>query len=399
MVILSDWYHEEYSVLIKEFLSSSNPDGVEPIPDSGLIYFAQNGRYLGPIPGKNPPSHHDVRFNENATLPFEPGKTYRLRIINMGAFAAFFFWINGHDMTIIKADSMDVQESPIDILSIAVAQRYSLIVTARNDADSNWAIHANLDTAMFDTVPSGLQPNITASITYKPYAPIIDLGFVDAYHDVNDTALVPIVADPMLPKTQTIELEVSFGTVWDGTNRGMFNGIYYVPPDLPSVLRVFQLGPNAMNQSAYGNSSFVIPHLTALEIVLKNGDTGGHPFHLHGHKVQIVGRAENYTSSDPTLNPSVVEGQENPMRRDTVQVPAGSSVTLRLIADNPGAWIFHCHIQWHLQAGLAATFIEAPLEMEQRARTVQAPPKALAAQCCTQIPNLPVSSHAAGYGG
>jgi hypothetical protein len=102
---------------------------------------------------------------------------------------------------------------------------------------------------------------------------------VDAYHDVNDTALVPIVADPMLPKTQTIELEVSFGTVWDGTNRGMFNGIYYVPPDLPSVLRVFQLGPNAMNQSAYGNSSFVIPHLTALEIVLKNGDTGGHPLY------------------------------------------------------------------------------------------------------------------------
>jgi iron transport multicopper oxidase len=64
--------------------------------------------------------------------------------------------------------------------------------------------------------------------------------------------------------------------------------------------------------------------------------------HLHGHKVQIVNRALNYSSTDPTLNPPLVEGQANPMRRDTVQVPQGSSVTLRVVADNPGAWLLHC---------------------------------------------------------
>lgn len=64
--------------------------------------------------------------------------------------------------------------------------------------------------------------------------------------------------------------------------------------------------------------------------------------HLHGHKVQIVNRALNYTSSDPTLNPPIVEGQANPIRRDTVQVPPLNSVALRLIADNPGAWLLHC---------------------------------------------------------
>jgi len=56
----------------------------------------------------------------------------------------------------------------------------------------------------------------------------------------------------------------------------------------------------------------------------------------------IINRAENYTSDDPTLNPPLVEGQANPMRRDTVQVPSMSSVTLRVIADNPGVWLFHC---------------------------------------------------------
>jgi hypothetical protein len=58
--------------------------------------------------------------------------------------------------------------------------------------------------------------------------------------------------------------------------------------------------------------------------------------------MQIVNRAEDYTSSDPMLNPPIVEGQANPMRRDTVTVPEGSSVSLRVLADNPGVWMLHC---------------------------------------------------------
>ncbi|KAI9507002.1 Fet3 protein [Russula earlei] len=414
-VILGDWYHRQHSALLQRFLSTANPKGVEPIPDSALIYFAQNGSYLGPSAGTNPsPVTSNVGFNENATLPFQPGKTYRLRIVNTSAFAAFFFWIDGHSMRIIEADGTDVNESPIDLLGITVAQRYSVLVTARNETSSNWAIHANMDTAMFDHLPAALQPNITASITYNSAVSQIDFGFVDTYHDVNDTALVPIVVEPMLPVDRTIELVVSFGTMSDGTNRAMFNGITYVPPLVPSVLSALTLGSNATSATAYGRSSFVIDHLTALQIILKNSDSGKHPLyvqlfvcsphravnghsnysHLHGHKVQIVNRATNYTSSDPALNPPIVEGQANPIRRDTIQVPSGSSVALRVAADNPGTWLLHCHIEWHLEAGLAVTLIEAPLEIQQSAQTVQGPPAALAHQCLEQ--GLPASGNAAG---
>jgi iron transport multicopper oxidase len=78
--------------------------------DSGLIYFAQNGTYLEPKQGSSPSgSTSAVGFNENATLPFEPGKTYRLRNINTSAFAAFFFWIDGHNMTIIEVDGVSTK--------------------------------------------------------------------------------------------------------------------------------------------------------------------------------------------------------------------------------------------------------------------------------------------------
>lgn len=64
--------------------------------------------------------------------------------------------------------------------------------------------------------------------------------------------------------------------------------------------------------------------------------------HLHGHKFQIVARSEDYTSSNTTLNPPIVEGQANPIRRDTVQIPSMHSATLRIVADNPGTWFMHC---------------------------------------------------------
>ena len=82
----ADRADDEHAVLMQHFLSIANPGGAEPVPsaasssslriaepaDSGLMYFAHRSTWL---PG----------FNENATLPFTPGKTYRLRIINVRA--------------------------------------------------------------------------------------------------------------------------------------------------------------------------------------------------------------------------------------------------------------------------------------------------------------------------
>ncbi|KIJ61411.1 multicopper oxidase [Hydnomerulius pinastri MD-312] len=393
-VVLGDWYHQEHEVLMKQFINIANPGGAEPVPDSALIYFAQNATYLPPIPGMSPsPVTSAVGFNENSTLPFVPGRTYRLRVINTSAFSAFFFWIDGHDMRIIEVDGTDVQESPIDVLSISAAQRYSVLVEARNDTSSNWLIHANMDTDMFDKVPSTLNPNITSSITYAAGESITDLGPISDYGSINDTALVPTIPVPQPPATKTIDLEFMFDTMNDGTNRGMMNGVVYNSPLVPAIMSELSLGSNATVQEAYGPYSYMLDHLEVVDIVIKNADKGMHPFHLHGHKFQIVNRADQYNSTDPALNPPLVEGQANPMRRDTVAIPAGSSVTLRVVADNPGAWLLHCHVEWHLQAGLAVQFIEAPIQAQERA--VGQVPSFIYDQCAA-LGNLD-SGNAAGH--
>ncbi len=61
----------------------------------------------------------------------------------------------------IRINQTDVEEFPIDLLSVTVAQRYSVLVTARNDTSSNWAIHANMDSDMFDKIPPDLNPSLS----------------------------------------------------------------------------------------------------------------------------------------------------------------------------------------------------------------------------------------------
>ena len=81
-------------------------------PDSGLLYFAHTK------------ANHTAKtlkgINENATLPFEPGKMYRLRLINMSAASVFDFWLEGHDMEVIEVDGVDVERYPIESVQVAI---------------------------------------------------------------------------------------------------------------------------------------------------------------------------------------------------------------------------------------------------------------------------------------
>lgn len=85
----------------------------------------------------------------------------------------------------------------------------------------------------------------------------------------------------------------------------------------------------------------------------------GHPFHLHGHKFWILGWGSgNFPASTTTEAPLSQIDWNNPPYRDTFLLPQGGWVAIRYITDNPGAWIFHCHIEWHLMTGLAVVLVE-----------------------------------------
>jgi len=144
----------------------------------------------------------------------------------------------------------------------------------------------------------------------------------------------------------------------------------------------------AINPFIYGpnTNAFILGKNQVIEIVLNNNDGGKHPFHLHGHNFQAVVRsAENATSyvGNETL-PAV------PMRRDTFMVHPNGNIVLRFRADNPGVWLFHCHVEWHVASGLVATMIEAPEDL-QKLLTI---PEDHLEACRAQ--NIPIAGNAAG---
>lgn len=288
------------------------------VADSGLIYFAQNGSYLGPITGTSPAAVTSaVGFNENATLPFVPGKTYRLRIINMSALSAFFFWIDGHSMRLIEVDgvrhliclyklsedwhtfdvcrqiSSKVQPiwSPSLLLSdIRCLSRRATIRQQIGPFTPTWTQVCLIKSRLtYKSVCKshclhlsvfywGIRyADITSSITYNLSAPITNLGFINQYHDIADFSLVPVVKEAQPVVTRTIELEVLFATMDDGTNRAMFNEITYNSPLVPAVFSALSLGSNATVPQAYGPSSFVLDPFDVVDLVIKNGDVGKHP--------------------------------------------------------------------------------------------------------------------------
>ena len=74
-----------------------------------------------------------------------------------------------------------------------------------------------------------------------------------------------------------------------------------------------------------------------VEITIRNDTAMSHPMHLHGHDVQVV----------------EIDGKKvNGALRDTLIIPPKSATKVIFDANNPGIWAFHCHILYHLAAGM-----------------------------------------------
>ena len=82
-----------------------------------------------------------------------------------------------------------------------------------------------------------------------------------------------------------------------------------------------------------------------------------HPIHLHGHDFFTLGSGLGQYNSSLPLN------FENPPRRDTTTLPSRGWLAIAFLANNPGAWLMHCHIAWHISEGLGVQFLEAPQDI------------------------------------
>jgi iron transport multicopper oxidase len=357
-VILSmaDYYHLESPEIMKKFKSRYNPTGAEPIPQNSLL--------------------NDTK---NLTWSVQQDTTYLVRLVNMGLFASQYLYIEDHKFTIVEIDGILVKPVEVDSLYIAVAQRYSILVHTKK-ANKNFRLVNIIDETMLDVLPQDLQVISTNWVQYNKNGELpapLENGagsfekLVESLNPYDDFKLQPLDKVALLEEPDyQISLDFTMDNLGDGVNYAFFNNITYTPPKVPTLMTVLSSGEHASEAVIYGSNTntFVLGHNEVVEIVINNMDPGKHPFHLHGHAFQVIYRSpegddeENPIVYDPS-NPKHHEFPEYPMIRDTIEVNANGFIIIRFKSDNPGVWFFHCHVDWHLEQGLAITLVEAPKEI------------------------------------
>ncbi|KAJ3272122.1 hypothetical protein HK104_004534 [Borealophlyctis nickersoniae] len=351
---LSDWYHTPSPELLRTYFSEANAgNSLEPQPDSGVINGF--GRCKVDCP-------KDAPYYVNTV---ERGKRYRFRVINTSAFAKFEFSIDQHDFQVIELDGVSHQPNTYQRFNIWPGQRISVVVNA-NKAVGNYWIRAQMEvtgsTPNLDTDVRGILRYTGAPNANPTSQPAGSSKLMD------EMAMRPLDGKIVGGKGRadiTVNLEFKNDktdtkperTIWE------INGSPYHSPQVPTLTAI--LYNNARTLSDFPRSSNIIlidkPNAVVDFKIKGNRPVNGHPFHLHGHVFSVL--SNDGTDADLSKLTSAPQ-------RDVIAVHGGG-VHIRFIADNPGVWFLHCHIDWHLEAGLAAIVVERPSEIPGRVQPPQ----------------------------
>ncbi|CAK7564671.1 MAG: hypothetical protein SEPTF4163_002570 [Sporothrix epigloea] len=97
---------------------------------------------------------------------------------------------------------------------------------------------------------------------------------------------------------------------------------------------------------------------TSVRMIVNNPGPSQHPMHLHGSNFYVL-------HEGPGPWDGTIVHPENPMRRDVQIVRPNGHLALQFDSNNPGVWLFHCHIAWHASGGFLEQFIVQPDEIER----------------------------------
>lgn len=361
VITVSEIYKKNYFAVMKKFLSRYNPTGAEPIPDGFLFNDSANGTI-------------EIDFNSKNLL----------RFVNVGGFVSQYIYSPRLNFKVVEIDGVYVEPFNTNLFELGTAQRVTVIVDGLSETDyldeihsdnyygSHFPIYQIIAKSMLDVIPEELELIKKHRFLFPGQDDTLPLPEPKEEIDSDELKFDDFFITPLNkihryenPDKQ-VELVIKMENLGDGVNYAFFNNITYTPPKIPTLYTVYSAPKEyVLNSRIYGSNTnaIILEHNNVVEIVLNNDDDNRHNFHFHGHNFQIIEKGEPGTGHynlTESFDASKVYKNDYPMIRDTVFVEANSYLVLRFIADNPGVWLFHCHIDFHLEQGLAAVFIEAP---------------------------------------
>lgn len=333
---------------------------------------------------------------DNWTALFGPGERVRLRIVNASAMSIFNIRIPGLGMTIVQADGLNVVPLPVDEFQIGVAETYDVIVTPAADRAYSFIAEVNDRSGMARATLAPRAGMVAAvpALRKRPLATMKDMGMgaMDSGAGGDDAACAPEHAAMGHCTPADAAAAGDHAAMGHGAG-GMEHSMrdFSVAPQVkrdPSVqtispMPVDRMGEPGQGLEDVGHKVLTYRDLVALErnpdvrapsrsldihltgnmerfmwsfdgvkmsdhhepipfiegervrVNLINDSMMVHPIHLHGHFFELV----------------TGKGDRAP-RKHTVIVQPGGIATFDFTADALGDWAFHCHLLYHMHAGM-----------------------------------------------
>jgi CopA family copper-resistance protein len=303
---------------------------------------------------------------DDLQLEFRAGERVRLRVINGSAMSFFNVRIPGVPMTVIQADGQDVAEVQVDEFQIGVAETYDVIVTPPDGS------HAIVAEAM-DRSGMGVA-SLTShrghiatppALREIPTLTMVDMGMMEHSahggdmggsmdHSMRDTSKLPedVEVGPGLDMVAPMPMD-RMGFPGLGLDKVPHRVLRYtdlkakrmnphrevdreMEIHLTGNMERYMWGFDGKKFTAVTDDPIRFGYDERVRVKLVNQTMMAHPIHLHGHFFELVNGADH---------------MHQPLKH-TVVVQPGGTATFDLTANEPGDWAFHCHLLYHMHAGM-----------------------------------------------
>ena len=320
--------------------------------------------------------------NPTNTLPsvdgkdLKPGDKVRLRVSNGGASSYFWLRYGGGKITVVASDGNDVEPVEVDRLIIAVSETYDIIVTIPEDGKAYEFMATTEDRTNSASyfIGSGEKQPIGAMGRLKYFegmkmmndmmkmdGNLDDMGMNMSLNQMDmNVVMYPEITGEANKKKKMSKEEMK--KMEEDPNRYNANALSSIvtlnysmlksphnttlPKDAPVKELNFVLTGN-MNRYVWSMDNRVLSESDkipvkkgeVLKIVLYNNSMMRHPIHLHGFDFRLLNK----------------HGENSPMK-NIIDIMPMETDTIEFLANTEGDWFFHCHILYHMMAGMNRVF-------------------------------------------
>jgi FtsP/CotA-like multicopper oxidase with cupredoxin domain len=293
--------------------------------------------------------------SESQLSQFKAGDKVRLRISNGGASSYFWLTYAGGKMTVVANDGNDVEPVEVDRLIIGVSETYDVIVSipAENTSYEFMATPEDRSGSVSLYIGEGIKQLIS---------PLPKLNYFEGMNMMNDmmrmdgtmndmgmdmslqqmdmnAVMYPEVASSPSGRTGVGTVTLNYAMLKSPTKTTL-------PKDAPVRELRFELTGN-MNRYVWSMDNKVLAETDKIlikqgeiiRITLYNNSMMRHPMHLHGHDFRLINGQGDYA----------------PLKNVMDIMPMETNV-IEFEANLEGDWFFHCHILYHMMAGMNRVF-------------------------------------------